>query len=233
MGGLFGGGVLGEREYGASRGAGCVRRSLRLEARATLAGTEDSEGPDGIGSGWPLRSGRLEGFVTCWNTPVANAPCTRYCEEITCSAHSLRHIPENMSSILPEEFTRTHDLSDSDYLIVWAEQGLDMKSEVCIYGNPSGLRRLAHVLLGLADLDQTTVRMPDNETDHHHLRTGLNTEACDTMPGLRIGRVDRKLDGSRLNDGWPMRVVELGGKGMSDAYGSECHAVYPNWNCEE
>jgi hypothetical protein len=138
-----------------------------------------------------------------------------------------------MSSILPEEFTRTHDLSDSDYLIVWAEQGLDMKSEVCIYGNPSGLRRLAHVLLGLADLDQTTVRMPDNETDHHHLRTGLNTEACDTMPGLRIGRVDRKLDGSRLNDGWPMRVVELGGKGMSDAYGSECHAVYPNWNCEE
>jgi hypothetical protein len=144
----------------------------------------------------------------------------------------LRHIPYNMSSILPEEFTRTHDLSDSDYLVVWASQGLEMKREVCICGNPSGLRRLAHVLLGLADLDQTTVKMPDNETVHHHLRTGLNTQACDSLPELRVGRVDCKLDGSRLNNGWPMRVVEMGSKGMSDADGSACHAIWPAWNCD-
>jgi hypothetical protein len=138
-----------------------------------------------------------------------------------------------MKSLLPDDYTPTEDLTDSEYLVIWASQGLDQKNEVCIYGNPFGLRRLAHVLLGLADLDQTTVNMPDSETDHHHLRTGLNTDVCDSLPELRIGRVDRKLDGSRINDGWPRRVIELGSKGMSDGYGSDCHAVWPDWSCEK
>ena len=138
-----------------------------------------------------------------------------------------------MKRLLPDDYTPVEDIGDAEYVVAWASQGLDQKNEVCIYGNPAGLRHLARILLGLAELDQTTLNMPDTDTDHAHLRSGINTEACDSLPQLRIGRVDKKLDSSRINDGWPRIVVELGDKGITDAYDSHCHAVWPDWNCEK
>ena len=50
----------------------------------------------------------------------------------------------------------TYDLSKNrEYLIAWISQDLSHQTDICIYGNPAGLRHLARLLLRVADLDQT------------------------------------------------------------------------------
>jgi len=62
--------------------------------------------------------------------------------------------------------------------------------EICIYGDPEGLRSLAKLILFVADVDQSKEPYPSD--DSFHLHAGL----CDKVPGhpqrITIGRMDSK-----------------------------------------
>ncbi len=91
-------------------------------------------------------------------------------------------------------------------------------SEVpCIYGNPEGLRRLARNLLHIANRNQADDdKLPKDDSYHCHLRTGLNSEAVDSLPRLRIGRADSVGDESELRDCFPALVPEFSDCSITD-----------------
>ena len=110
------------------------------------------------------------------------------------------------SSIIP---------SGTDYL-GWTEQGLGASPELCLYGNPEGLRALAQKLEQIADLDQSKAGLSDDDGFHVHLSTGLNTEAVEQLPTLRIGRVDAADAPDEIRCGFPAFVSEFSDASMSE-----------------
>ena len=65
----------------------------------------------------------------------------------------------------------------------------------CIYGDPVALRRLADVLIKLADIDQSTLsdaELPENEGLHWHIPA---KNVIKNSAALVIGRADAKGNG--------------------------------------
>lgn len=99
---------------------------------------------------------------------------------------------------------------NSDYLIAWIHQSLDqLHPDICIYGNPEGLRRLAARLIEVAELDQSKI-IPGDDSYHCHISTGANTEVTDDLPRITIGRVDDKNDLNLVRDPFPALVPKFG-----------------------
>jgi len=112
----------------------------------------------------------------------------------------------------------TDDLSRSkEYLLAWVSQDLEREVEICIYGDPAGLRHLAQLLLRVADFDQAKDTItPDDSCFHCHVATGLNTKARGELPKLTIGRVDAKLNPQKLRDSFPPLVPRFCKESMVD-----------------
>ena len=91
---------------------------------------------------------------------------------------------------------------DAEYLVAWISQGL-YGADINIYGNASGLKRLAALLIRVADYDQSQGRFPDGDSLHCHLSTGLNTTAKDSLPRLTLGRVEPKNGGKAIGAAFP------------------------------
>jgi hypothetical protein len=95
---------------------------------------------------------------------------------------------------MPKKKPPTRDPKDAEYLLAWISQDLG-HTDINIYGNPAGLRRLASMLLRVAEHDQSGDPYPASDSLHCHLSTGLNTSARGALPRLTLGRVESK-DGS-------------------------------------
>lgn len=93
---------------------------------------------------------------------------------------------------MPRKLRQKTTETELEYLIAWVSQGLARRADINIYGNPAGLRRLAAMLLKVAEFDQSQGRYPDDDSLHCHLNTGLNTAARDDLPRLTLGRVEPK-----------------------------------------
>jgi hypothetical protein len=91
---------------------------------------------------------------------------------------------------------------DVEYLVAWISQGM-YGADINIYGNAAGLKRLAAMLIRVADYDQSQGRYPDGDTLHCHLSTGLNTAAKDALPRLTLGRVEPKNGDNAIGVGFP------------------------------
>ena len=103
----------------------------------------------------------------------------------------------------------TFDLGEnSEYLIAWVSQGIDRGPEIHIYGNPAGLRDLASKLIAMAEYDQRLGGFPDDDSEHHHYRTGRNTDVADHLPMVTIGRVDSKKNKKVLRDCFPPLLTD-------------------------
>ena len=98
---------------------------------------------------------------------------------------------------MPKRKKAEPDPKDAEYLVAWVSQGLGDHTDINIYGNPAGLRRLASMLLRVADYEQSKGRFPNDDSLHCHLSTGLNTTERGSLPRMTLGRVDSK-DGSEL-----------------------------------
>jgi hypothetical protein len=111
------------------------------------------------------------------------------------------------------------------YLIAWVNQSLD-ENDICIYGDPEGLRSLGETLIAIAELDQRKLaddECPPDDSYHHHYYTGL--EVADRSPynllRLTIGRVDEKASG-RLRENFPPRM-----KGTKKRVYPAVETIYP------
>jgi len=87
----------------------------------------------------------------------------------------------------------------SGYLIAYVVESFEGR-DICIYGNPEGLRSLGEALIAIADLDQKSLpenECPADDSFHQHYLTGEGTaeyiRRC--LPRLTIGRVDEKSSG--------------------------------------
>jgi hypothetical protein len=98
---------------------------------------------------------------------------------------------------------KDHDGKSPEYLVAWISQGLEAHRDICIYGNPSGLRRLAGILLRLAEYDQSSDPCPDEDSVHCHVNTGFNTQERRSLPRLTLGRVDSKDGKTPIRYGFP------------------------------
>jgi hypothetical protein len=78
----------------------------------------------------------------------------------------------------------------------------DRDGEICIYGDPEGLRSLGRAIIAIADLDQTSLDdrecPPDDSFHQHYKAIGADGPRC----LLTIGRVDEKASG-RIRDFFP------------------------------
>jgi hypothetical protein len=91
---------------------------------------------------------------------------------------------------------------DVEYLVAWISQGMYC-ADINIYGNAAGLKRLAAMLMRVADYDQSQGRYPDGDTLHCHISTGLNTTARGSLPRLTLGRVEPKNGDNAIGVGFP------------------------------
>jgi hypothetical protein len=116
------------------------------------------------------------------------------------------------------------------YLIAWVSQSLD-EEDICIYGDPEGLRSLGETLIAIAELDQSKLsdqECPADDSYHHHYYAGLDVadRRQYNLHRLTIGRVDEKASG-RLRENFPPRK-----KGVTRTYkGAE--NIYPVKGGEE
>jgi hypothetical protein len=77
------------------------------------------------------------------------------------------------------------------YVLAFLDEDLESR-QICIYGDPAGLRSLGEALVAIADLDQQTLPLrecPPDESFHRHFVTR------EGLPRLTIGRVDRRDTG--------------------------------------
>lgn len=80
------------------------------------------------------------------------------------------------------------------YLVAYVNESIDDR-DICIYGDPEGLRSLGESLLAIANLDQASlsdIECPPDDSFHQHYKPGLPG-----LPRLTIGRVDEKTSGER------------------------------------
>jgi hypothetical protein len=92
------------------------------------------------------------------------------------------------------------------YLIAYLIESLD-DQDICIYGDPKGLRSLGEAIIAIANLDQKTLpdqQCPANESFHQHYVTGLKIadHERERLFRLTIGRVDEKASG-RIREVFP------------------------------
>jgi hypothetical protein len=85
------------------------------------------------------------------------------------------------------------------YIIAFVFQSLD-DQDICIYGDPEGLRSLGEAMIAIADLDQKSLsesECPADDSFHQHYATGLKTpaRARERLFRLTVGRVDGKTSG--------------------------------------
>lgn len=81
------------------------------------------------------------------------------------------------------------------YILALVSESFDQR-EVCIYGDPEGLRSLGEALIAIANLDQTTLderECPSSDSFHQHYKTA--TISPSNPPLLTVGRVDEKASG--------------------------------------
>ena len=104
---------------------------------------------------------------------------------------------------------------DVEYLVAWISQGM-YGADINIYGNAAGLKRLAAMLIRVADYDQSQGRYPDGDTLHCHLSTGLNTAAKDALPRLTLGRVEPKNGARAIGEGFPELAPSSHSGALSD-----------------
>lgn len=85
------------------------------------------------------------------------------------------------------------------YLVAYVNESIDYR-DLCIYGDPEGLRSLGEALIAIANLDQSSlsdVECPPEDSFHQHYKPGLPG-----LPRLTVGRVDGKASGE-LRDVFP------------------------------
>jgi hypothetical protein len=70
--------------------------------------------------------------------------------------------------------------------------------EVCIYGDPAGLRSLAHLLNFVADIDQKKEPFPD-EHDSYHCHVVVAGRYPKHAPRITLGRADDKKGKKRYD----------------------------------
>ncbi len=84
----------------------------------------------------------------------------------------------------------------SGYLVAYVSESIDSR-DICIYGDPEGLRSLGESLIAIASLDQASLsdtECPPDDSFHQHYKPGLPG-----LPRLTVGRVDEKASGERRN----------------------------------
>ena len=82
----------------------------------------------------------------------------------------------------------------SGYLVAYVSESIDSR-DICIYGDPEGLRSLGESLIAIASLDQASLsdaECPQVDSFHQHYKPGLPG-----LPRLTVGRVDEKASGER------------------------------------
>lgn len=80
------------------------------------------------------------------------------------------------------------------YLVAFVNESIDYR-DICIYGDPEGLRSLGEALIAIANLDQSSLsnaECPPDDSFHQHYKQGLPG-----LPRLTVGRVDEKASGER------------------------------------
>lgn len=80
------------------------------------------------------------------------------------------------------------------YLVAYVNESIDGR-DICIYGDPEGLRSLGESLIAIANLDQASLsdaECPPDDSFHQHYKPGLPG-----LPRLTVGRVDEKSSGER------------------------------------
>lgn len=87
----------------------------------------------------------------------------------------------------------------SGYLIAYVVESFEGR-DICIYGNPEGLRSLGEAIIAIADLNQKSLsenECPANDSFHQHYLTGEGTAEYIRryLPRLTVGRVDEKSSG--------------------------------------
>jgi len=70
--------------------------------------------------------------------------------------------------------------------------------EVCIYGDPAGLRSLAKLLNFIADLDQTKEPFPDEHDSYHH-HVFVAGQYRGHSQQITLGRADDKKGRKRFD----------------------------------
>jgi hypothetical protein len=81
--------------------------------------------------------------------------------------------------------------SQSSILFTFVTQNEDGSNKINLYGNPAGLRALADALIEQADVDQSTMRLPDGDTDHTHYKvTHDGAILSKSSDEIQMGRVD-------------------------------------------
>jgi hypothetical protein len=83
------------------------------------------------------------------------------------------------------------------YLVAYVSEALGER-DICIYGDPEGLRSLGKALIAIADLDQKSLsdtECPGDDSFHQHYKTGIGL-SIPSLPRLTIGRVDEKGTGA-------------------------------------
>jgi hypothetical protein len=100
------------------------------------------------------------------------------------------------------------DIPDSlkGYLLAYIVEDLHNR-ELCIYGDPDGLRSLGEAIIAIANLDQkilTEKECPEDDSFHKHYTIGIGTadHVRKKLPRLTIGRVDEKGSGE-IRDYFP------------------------------
>ena len=80
------------------------------------------------------------------------------------------------------------------YLVAYVNESIDGR-DICIYGDPEGLRSLGESLIAIASLDQASLsdaECPPDDSFHQHYKPG-----APGLPRLTVGRVDEKSSGER------------------------------------
>jgi len=75
--------------------------------------------------------------------------------------------------------------------------GIVKRNEVCIHGNPEGLKSLAKLLIEIAELNQEEVEdryLPVGAREHYQLRPGI--ELSGSSDQVIVGRLDAKATGA-------------------------------------
>jgi hypothetical protein len=116
---------------------------------------------------------------------------------------------------MSQKIVQKHVQPDVEYLVAWVSQGIH-EVDINIYGNATGLRRLAAMLLKVADYDQSQGKYPDGDTLHVHLSTGLNTNARNVLPRLTLGRVEPKNGAKAVSESFPQLDSSASGAALSD-----------------
>jgi hypothetical protein len=95
------------------------------------------------------------------------------------------------------------------YIVAFVIESL-CDHDVCIYGDPEGLRSLGNALIAIADLDQKLLpdqQCPPDDSFHTHYAINLNVAKSerDRAYRLTVGRVDEKASG-RFRGVFPAKV---------------------------